>query len=144
MKNILLLLFLSFLFAEDINAQSCKTAGTTLEEYNYVVKGYKVQIESGLDMKKGYSLVDIRKVEFGGRRAIFKELIKNGKDLRAIMVIFTGKNGLTSYYCIPLGEVSDELLNAYYDSVYATIDNSEAMNFYQYSISRVLNTYLIK
>jgi hypothetical protein len=28
--------------------------GTTLEEYNYVTKGYAVQIEQGLDMKAGY------------------------------------------------------------------------------------------
>lgn len=27
---------------------------TSLEEYNYMTKGYKIQKESGLDMKKGY------------------------------------------------------------------------------------------
>lgn len=26
---------------------------TTQEEYNYITKGYKIQLESGLDMKKG-------------------------------------------------------------------------------------------
>lgn len=31
-------------------------AQTSLEEYNYCKKGYKIQIESGLDMKKGYQL----------------------------------------------------------------------------------------
>ena len=31
-------------------------APTSEEEYNYLTKGYKVQIESGLDMKKGYAL----------------------------------------------------------------------------------------
>lgn len=32
---------------------------TTEEEYNYLTKGYKVQIESGLDMKKGYEFKDL-------------------------------------------------------------------------------------
>ncbi len=34
---------------------------TTLEEYNYVTKGYHVQLTSGLDMKKGYEFEDIDK-----------------------------------------------------------------------------------
>ena len=34
-------------------------APTTEEEYNYLTKGYKIQVESGLDMKKGYSLIDM-------------------------------------------------------------------------------------
>jgi len=38
------------------------TAQTTLEEYNYVTKGYKIQVESGLDMKKGYVMKDLFEV----------------------------------------------------------------------------------
>lgn len=41
------------LLAASIRAQ------TTLEEYNYVTKGYQIQVESGLDMKKGYTLKDL-------------------------------------------------------------------------------------
>jgi len=55
MKNLTKLLLSIALFASfNIYGQSIKTLGTTLEEYNYITKGYKVQIESGLDMKKGY------------------------------------------------------------------------------------------
>ncbi len=36
------------------------TLGQTTEtEYNYVTKGYKIQLESGLDMKKGYRFEDL-------------------------------------------------------------------------------------
>ncbi|WP_421799825.1 hypothetical protein [Haliscomenobacter sp.] len=44
--SLILIAFCSISFAQ----------GTTQEEYNYVTKGYKIQQESGLDMKKGYSI----------------------------------------------------------------------------------------
>ena len=53
MKEVLLLLTCMFLFACFSFSQ------TTLEEYNYISKGYKIQLESGLDMKRGYLLEDI-------------------------------------------------------------------------------------
>jgi len=145
MKTKKLLFFaIAFLVAQISNAQSCKTVGTTMEEYNYITKGYKVQIESGLDMKKGYDFKEVKTIEIDGRRVIYKELIKDGKDLRALMAIFTGKNGFTSYFCIPLGECSSEIKDAYYNSVSANIDNTIALNFYQYSLASVLNNYLSK
>ena len=33
-----------------------KTSVTTEEEYNYITKGYQIQLSSGLDMKKGYAV----------------------------------------------------------------------------------------
>jgi hypothetical protein len=145
MKTIKHLLFFVVLFLTQVGySQSCKTSGTTMEEYNYIVKGYKVQMESGLDMKKGYDFKEIKTVDFDGRKVVYKELIKDGKDLRAIMAIFTGKNGLTSYFCVPLGECSNEIKDACFNSVSANVDNMQALNFYQYSLASVLNKYLSK
>ena len=31
---------------------------TTMEEYNYITKGYKIMLESGLDLKEGYEIKD--------------------------------------------------------------------------------------
>lgn len=48
MKKILFLMIVfvfNFCFTQNV---------TTEEEYNYMTKGYKTQIEQGLDMKKGY------------------------------------------------------------------------------------------
>lgn len=40
----------SFSFAQT------KTSATTEEEYNYMTKGYQMQLAGGLDMKKGYDV----------------------------------------------------------------------------------------
>ncbi len=139
-----LFVIVALVATQSITAQSCKTSGTSADEYNYISKGYKVQIESGLDMKKGYEFRDINSSEFGGRKIVYKELIKDGKDLRAIMAVFTGKDGATKYLCIPLGPCSQDVTNAYFKTVPIYIENVDALNFYQYSLSKVLSYYIAK
>ena len=83
--------------------------GTTEEEFNFITKGYKIQIESGLDMKKGYTFEDygdwgltkgteVRNVEFKG-------LFRTGQTKPcAIMMIYKRTDittGATYYLCIP-------------------------------------------
>ncbi len=50
------LLFASFAL---IWLQGKSQSGTTMEEYNYVTKGLKIQLESGLDMKNGYAIIPV-------------------------------------------------------------------------------------
>lgn len=102
MKNKLLFTLVATLFTITVVAQ------TTEEEYNYVTKGYKVQMESGLDMKKGYSLKDLGNwsLNFGSdgtREAVFKGLYRdNSTKSCAIMLIYKRPStGYTEYYCIP-------------------------------------------
>ncbi len=145
MKVVNFLFLLGVVFVtQNSNAQSCKELPTSLEEYNYIVKGYKIQLENGLDMKKGYTLKDIFEESANGRKVIFKELVKEEKDLRAIMAIFTGLNGVTSYFCIPLGADTSNLLQSYTLSIQNALDNTIAMNFYQTSLTKVLNYYILK
>jgi hypothetical protein len=145
MKNLKHLITIIALFVSfNIYGQSCKTLGTTMEEYNYITKGYKIQIQSGLDMKKGYEVKLINSFDIDGRKIVYYELIKDGKDLRALMSVFTGRDGRTSYFCIPLGDCDKSLLNAYISSVQTDIDNSIALNVYQYTLSRVMNSYITK
>jgi hypothetical protein len=139
-----LFLILALLTVQTINAQSCKVLPTTTDEYNYIVKGYKIQLESGLDMKKGYSLRNILQNSADGRSVVFKELIKDEKDLRAIMAIFTGKNGITTYLCIPLGNDTSFLAPYYTSAVISAIDNIVAMSFYQTELTKVLSYYIAK
>lgn len=47
------------IFALLLSAVTFLKAQTTEEEYNFVTIGFKVQLESGLDMKKGYALKDL-------------------------------------------------------------------------------------
>jgi hypothetical protein len=51
------------------------------EKYDYVTKGYQVQIESGIDMKKGYEFENIDKYSTNERAAELKVLyrVKDGK-----------------------------------------------------------------
>lgn len=94
---------------------------TTLEEYNYITKGYKIQQESGLDMKKGYILsdmTDFTSLDFGqdenqGKRGmVFKGLIRNSESKPcAIMAIYQRKvNGVIKFeehFCIPMPNNND-------------------------------------
>ncbi len=54
LKNILTATIIILVLCENSFSQS-----TTQEEYNYITKGYKIQVESGLDMKKGYILTEL-------------------------------------------------------------------------------------
>ena len=72
---------------------------TTLEEWNYITKGYKIQKESGLDMKKGYNFVFDKKQSEGKTEVQFYFLQKNvTKENVAIMVFCPYSN---AYFCIP-------------------------------------------
>ncbi len=97
---------------------------TTLEEYNYVTKGYKVQVESGLDMKKGYRFEDIHAIHIQysdgiERETQFKALFKEGQKLpAAILCIYSRSNSAPKdYICIPSFGSTKEI----WDSTYAAI-----------------------
>jgi hypothetical protein len=116
MKKILVILFAlnSLLVFGQTNSSA---APTTEEEYNYMTKGYRVQIESGLDMKKGYSFQDIGSVTRTRYDFQFKALMRDAKkELAGIMVItHSGVSGKTYYVCITVN--NNELLERYYKDI---------------------------
>lgn len=98
---------------------------TTEEEYNYITKGYKIQIESGLDMKKGYSFKDITpgyslfwdngKIE---RNVKFKALFRDGEERPCAMLVRLERiGGITQYFCIPSYNADKKLWDALYKSM---------------------------
>jgi hypothetical protein len=114
MKNIPKILIFCFCFITFCaDAQSAREpsaddfVGTTWEEYNYLTKGYRIQIESGLDMKKGYKLVFIADHAhiFDGikRRMRFSALIrdKESSPCAILMVYKNLKSEQSEYVCIP-------------------------------------------
>lgn len=116
---------------------------TTLEEYNYVTKGYKVQIESGLDMKKGYIITDIDEVTVGERTASLKALLKiTGKDttVAAYMIKYTRTDNPTEYICIPSPYSTDNTLaQMYFKELYnGEGDSSYRLQLIAYLLSRNL------
>ncbi|MEP7168002.1 MAG: hypothetical protein ABI855_01400 [Bacteroidota bacterium] len=89
---------------------------TTQEEYNYITKGYKTQIESGLDMKNGYILKDFGdwSLKYSGvtRGLMFKGLYRTDSIKPcAIMAIYQkkepGKQTYSEYFCIPTTGAED-------------------------------------
>jgi hypothetical protein len=88
---------------------STAIAQTTLEEYNYLTKGYKIQIESGLDMKKGYRIEDVtqyhtKSVAAGTTRTLsFKALFKNRetKPCAFLCVLSRSDGKPNEYVCLP-------------------------------------------
>mgnify|MGYP001803655980 CR=1 FL=1 len=80
---------------------------TTEEEFNYLTKGYKIQLESGLDMKKGYSIKDYgtwgTQYSSFKRNATFKGLYRDGesKPCAVLMIFQKTNNDYVEYVCIP-------------------------------------------
>ena len=58
MKNIKLIIVITFILLSSSVAKMYAQP-TSEEEYNYITKGYKVQVETGLDMKAGYHFKDL-------------------------------------------------------------------------------------
>ncbi len=131
MKKIFIYIFLGFLCTKRGFAQ------TTVEEYNYLTKGYRIQIETGLDMKSGYTLQDAGTYKTSSRSCNFKALIrKNTDDLAGTLAIFHAANGAYYYFCIPTIGSPDELFSAYRASL-GILDNADAARDYSFFLSEV-------
>ena len=117
-------------------------SSTTDEEYNYLTKGYKVQIESGLDMKRGYSLVDISDdIERGSYTFNFKFLVREEKDEIGAMlaVIKSSVSGRVYYLCIPYNNAT---LNQQYRGQLALWDSS-LLTEYAFASSSIFSNMMI-
>jgi hypothetical protein len=116
---------------------------TTLEEYNYATKGYKVQIESGLDMKKGYDFTSIDTVSTKIATAEMKILYRlkeNKKEIAAYLIIYNRYGRTIEYLCVPHPKSDKEILQKYYASLW---DGSSEASSKGQLISIVLSKHLI-
>lgn len=98
------------------------TQGTTQEEYNYVTKGYKIQQESGLDMKKGYSIKFYPETQSNGlvnwnekAEVIGGAIFRDGQtNPCALILYYQNKNtGFKEYLCIPSNDADKSLWDAH-------------------------------
>ena len=113
---------------------------TTLEEYNYVTKGYKIQQESGLDIKKGYSMVKIDENYSTDRRATlykFNKLVTTKEKARTVayMIEYEKKGKPKEYYCVPHKDSDGEIKELFYTSLNTpNTDNSIKLLFVIFGI----------
>lgn len=99
---------------------------TTEEEYLYMSKGYKVAIESGLDLKTGYKIGKIYKETISIYSFEYKTLLKvNGEDTTEVgyivKIVANTLFGTTTYWFgIPMGNqiLMDRFLTSLYASNY--------------------------
>lgn len=95
------------------------TSGTTTEEYNYLTKGYKIQVESGLDMKKGYTLKRFANHYSGKRDMTFYTLARDGRDFPcAILIVYrNSESDFLDYICVPHYRSRENIWGAYWAKI---------------------------
>jgi len=124
---------------------------TTIEEFNYVTKGYKIQIESGLDMKRGYSVKDLNMYRVTPREVHLKVLYKNPEghddlmdsvtiaDRRAVAYILVyKKDGVPDeYICIPHPNSDHDIKMLFWNQLYnsSMMSASERLQIISYLLS---------
>jgi hypothetical protein len=117
------------------------SAQTTQEEYNYLTKGYKIQVESGLDMKDGYTLKPIEintNVAWDRQRSTtFHGLYRDGdKTPCAILMIYTRiDTRFTEHFCIPHTKSSILIWNQFGESL-KRLDSSIAGQVAVYGVAQ--------
>lgn len=103
MKKTILLLFIILLtnlsFAQNNNSSAKESTSTSQEEYNYMIKGYQIQISSGLDMKIGYNLKNIDIIKRGNYSFSFNALIRSKEEqIAGILIIGNSSVSGKDYY----------------------------------------------
>ena len=130
----LLIVFISLFSLRSI---SQNIMPTTIEEYNYITKGYKTMIESGLDMKKGYGFKELGLYSTSARNCTFKALYRDKESKPCgILCVFKRLDGGYCYLCIPTSDASQEIWNKAIDEINNCLDNSGA--------SKSFNIFLMK
>lgn len=118
---------------------------TTNDEYNYMIKGYQIQVSSGLDMKKGYQIENLTVINKGNYTFDFKALLRSNNTLAGVLVVATSKAwGNTYYIGMP---VSNPNLTPYYENEIAKWDEpmtTAYANAVSELYANVLNSFLIK
>lgn len=108
-------------------------AQTTLEEYNYVTKGYKTQLESGLDMKKGYRFEEVTQFNTKSfwlgvhRNTTLKALFREGETKPCALLCILTKYKQSQYICIPHYASSEEIWKLAFEKI-STYSGDDARN----------------
>ncbi|MBD1259307.1 hypothetical protein HZY62_01800 [Maribacter polysiphoniae] len=132
MKKITFIIFFlitSFSFSQNLNASKAHSK-TTVEEYNYMTRGYKIQISSGLDMKSGYSFDNLGTIIKGNYSFNFQILKRNElKEMAGILIIANSKvSGKTYYLALPF---NNDILLSHFESDINRWDESMTTAFVQ-------------
>ncbi len=131
MKKYLILLSLCIITSY-LNAQPFITSESTTEaEYNYMVKGYKTQLEQGLDIKQGYTVSETSEVKIGSDYTFYFTSLKRTKDNSYAGIIVKAIShswGNTYWYGIPF---KNYVLFEKFMSSMSSLDESMTKSFFK-------------
>lgn len=142
MKTITTFILLSVAISSSAQRTGLKTAvnsentiiqqGATEEEYLYMTKGYKTQIENGLDTKKGYEISKPRKIELTNYVFDYHQLIRTSDNYSVGLIVKATSKvwGNTYYFGIPNG--NDELLHKAFEEINKLDEAMTTAFFYSY------------
>lgn len=135
MKKItLLLLFVGFtVIGQTTNSKKWEPAAelspnaTTEKEYNYLTVGLKVQLESGLDIINGYTLVPFGVINSGKYEFDINNLKNDTSRIKAVSVVIKSLvDKKKTYLCVPI--LNQDLMGKYMIEV-GKLDLLTARNF---------------
>jgi hypothetical protein len=112
---------------------------TSNEEYLYLTKGLKIQMESGLDLKKGYELKKIDYAAIQNKKVELYRLIRlQTNEIAAHLIIFNGGSG-QEYICVPTKDASEELRNSFFDQLSNNMGQNLRLSLICFILSRNLS-----
>ncbi len=124
MKKHLLTLLICLCCALNVIAQAIQP--TTPDEYSFGTVGYKIQLQTKLPMKKGYSVTDYGTYEEPDRTVSFAGLLRDGEQKPcAIIMVYTKKFTPPEYFCLPTIDAPEALWDRYYQSLNVITDNPQ-------------------
>jgi hypothetical protein len=111
------------------------SAQTTEEEYKYLSKGYQIQLESGLDMKKGYYFKDVGTVfqtsDAGNREVGFLILYREATDAPAGLIMSYKRtdveNAKTTYTGIPMPKSDYSIIAKFQAEITSTVSSYNSL-----------------
>jgi hypothetical protein len=137
-KTILLISYLtlynSFAFSQVVDSVSKKyvppSNQTTFEEYNYMTKGFPIQLTSGLDMKKGYSVSEPVASQISSYSFWFRKLYRLSGGKKVIgYIVFAHSNVSGKDYWFGLPMANEELTELSFQSI-RELDDSMTTAFF--------------
>ncbi|CAN1538558.1 hypothetical protein MCETHM1_01661 [Flavobacteriaceae bacterium] len=129
---------IAFLF---LFAVSFGYSQTSIDEYNYMTKGYGVTISSGLDIKKGYQIKDLTTYNTASYTFDYKLLIREADNSLAGVILRATSKIWSNVYYLAIPVDNQELLKPYYKQL--ELWDEPMITAYSES-STFLNSELIK
>lgn len=138
MTRIFLIIILLFTF--NLSSFSQGFPPTTDEEYNMSTVGYKLYLQMGVELKKGYTVKELGEYEYGDRKATFKGLYRPGDEKPCVIIMMYSKlRGAPEYYGIPTIDAPEILWDRYRMSLTGETDNKqEQLQFFSFALGKVL------